>query len=65
MKRESYGHALAVDPWGTVVADAELQEGPTIVLCDIDVEVQLADIRLRMPIQQHRATAEDAIKSLT
>lgn len=61
VKRESYGHALAVDPWGTVMADAELNEGPTVVLCDIDVEDQLADVRLRMPIQQHRTTAEETM----
>lgn len=56
-KRESYGHTLAVNPWGEVVADAELTPGPTIVLCEIDLE-HLADIRLRMPIQQHRSAAE-------
>jgi predicted amidohydrolase len=55
-KRESYGHALAVNPWGDIVADAAL-ESPTIIICEIDLE-QMADIRLRMPIQQHREAAQ-------
>jgi deaminated glutathione amidase len=53
-KRESYGHALAVNPWGEVMGDAQL-ESPTVVVCDIDLEYQ-ADVRLRMPIQTHRST---------
>jgi len=56
-KRESYGHTLAVDPWGDIVADAMLESGPTIVTCAIDLD-KLADIRLRMPIQQHRKATE-------
>jgi predicted amidohydrolase len=64
-KRESYGHSLAVDPWGTVMADAggcdgpgttEARETPSIITCDIDL-TELASIRERMPIQQHRDAA--------
>jgi predicted amidohydrolase len=65
-KRESYGHSLAVDPWGRVVADAGgsdgpgtlnvQQEPPSIVLCDVDVD-EMESIRERMPIQQHRDAA--------
>ena len=54
-KRESYGHALAVDPWGVVLADAgdATSSTNTVIVCDIDLEY-LADVRLRMPIQSHR-----------
>lgn len=67
-KRESYGHALVVDPWGVVVADAggvdsdETKVVPGIsspigiVVCDIDLE-HLKSIRQRMPVHQHRASA--------
>lgn len=52
-KRSSYGHALAVDPWGTVLADAGGEASPTIVTAEIDLE-RLRDVRAKMPIQQHR-----------
>lgn len=64
-KRESYGHSLAVDPWGRVIADAggsdgpgtvHKQEPPSIIVCDIDLE-ELQSVRQRMPIQQHRDAA--------
>ena len=64
-KRESYGHSLAVDPWGRVIADAggsdgpgtiEEREPPSIIICDIDLD-EMKCIRERMPIQQHRDAA--------
>lgn len=64
-KRESYGHSLAVDPWGRIVADAggsdgvgaiDEREPPCIITCEIDLE-ELESIRQRMPIQQHRDAA--------
>ncbi len=33
--RETYGHALIIDPWGTVVAEAPAEE-PAILYADID-----------------------------
>jgi len=67
-KRTSYGHSLAVDPWGAVVADAggyadkdtstdPSLTTPSIVLCDIDLH-KLESIRQRMPIRQHRDDAK-------
>lgn len=53
-KRASFGHAMIVDPWGTVVA--RVPDGPTaegIAVADIDVE-WLNTVRQRMPIGQHR-----------
>ena len=55
-RRESYGHALAVNPWGEVMADAGDTSSPTIIICDIDLKY-LDEVRLRMPIQAHRHEA--------
>ena len=66
-KRQSYGHSLVVDPWGTVIADAggvdtespnrQPIATPSVVSCEIDLDL-LASIRERMPIQQHRDSAK-------
>jgi predicted amidohydrolase len=52
-KRESYGDAIIVDPWGKVIARLpdKLQTG--LAIADIDHSV-LHSVRLRMPIEQHR-----------
>lgn len=66
-KRESFGHSLAVDPWGEVLVDAggsldgpttsPVEElAPSIVTCEIDLE-QIDSIRQRMPIGMHRANS--------
>ncbi|XP_028989048.1 deaminated glutathione amidase [Betta splendens] len=51
-KRSSYGHALAVDPWGVVLGDCGGEE-PGIVLVEIDQE-KVSSTRKNMPVQQHR-----------
>lgn len=66
-KRESFGHSLAVDPWGEVLADAggalddvstrpREDSVPSIVTCEIDLQ-QINSIRQRMPIGTHRANS--------
>lgn len=51
-KRASYGHALAVDPWGEVLGDCGgTQEGVTLAHIDLQ---KLRDIRRDMPVLQHR-----------
>ena len=72
IKRQSYGHALAVNPWGTIIHDAggygdnindddddiKLQMTiPSIITCTIDKENTIQSIRRRMPILQHRQNA--------
>ncbi|XP_026792884.3 deaminated glutathione amidase [Pangasianodon hypophthalmus] len=55
-KRSSYGHALAVDPWGVVMADC----GGTdvgVAMVEIDMH-RLQDTRRDMPVQQHRREKE-------
>lgn len=55
-KRSSFGHALAVDPWGTILGDLGATE-PGLVLVKIDLQ-KLRDTRMNMPIQQHRRDAQ-------
>jgi predicted amidohydrolase len=49
--RESWGHAMIVDPWGLVAATAS--DGPGLALAEIDLE-RVARIRRSMPVAQHR-----------
>jgi predicted amidohydrolase len=49
--RVTYGHALVVDPWGTVLAEAP--DGIGFALADLD-GTRLADIRASLPSLQHQ-----------
>jgi predicted amidohydrolase len=49
--RQSYGHALIIDPWGRVVADAKKEEG--YIMADIDLD-QVTSVRASMPVETHR-----------
>mmetsp|Transcript_62772 Transcript_62772/g.185382 ORF Transcript_62772/g.185382 Transcript_62772/m.185382 type:complete len:381 (-) Transcript_62772:78-1220(-) len=71
-KRESYGHSLAVDPWGGVVSDAGGCDGegtagviserptapcaPSIIICDVEHD-KIRTTRERIPVQSHRDTS--------
>ena len=48
--RRTYGHSLAIAPWGEVLADGGTEPGVTLV--DIDL-TQVADARGRVPSLQH------------
>ncbi|RPJ47431.1 MAG: carbon-nitrogen hydrolase family protein [Betaproteobacteria bacterium] len=48
--RQTYGHALIVDPWGEVLADGG--EEPGIVYADVD-PARVAKIRAMMPSLEH------------
>lgn len=48
--RKTYGHALIVDPWGKVIADAGKDEG--VIVVDIDIGM-VAQIRARLPNLRH------------
>jgi predicted amidohydrolase len=49
--RESYGHAMIVDPWGLPVAVAS--DGPGLALAEIDLEL-VARVRRAIPVRSHR-----------
>jgi nitrilase len=52
--RRTYGHSILIDPWGVVVAERD--EGPGIVIGDIDPE-RLTQVRRDLPALQHRSLA--------
>jgi predicted amidohydrolase len=49
-KRESHGHTVVLDPWGTIVSQRE--EGEGIVVADIDLEHE-SKIRAALPCLKH------------
>jgi predicted amidohydrolase len=49
--RESYGHAMIVDPWGQIVAMAA--DGPGVAVAEID-RGRLQRVRASMPVSEHR-----------
>ncbi|GJJ73201.1 deaminated glutathione amidase [Entomortierella parvispora] len=51
-KRSSYGHAMIVDPWGTIVAKLNGQE-EGIAIASVDLP-SLERIRTEMPVLNHR-----------
>jgi predicted amidohydrolase len=50
-KRDTNGHAMVVDPWGTVVA--QCGDGTGIAVAEVDLTF-LAGCRSRIPVWQHR-----------
>ncbi|MGB5968830.1 MAG: nitrilase-related carbon-nitrogen hydrolase, partial [Spirulinaceae cyanobacterium] len=52
--RQSHGHALIVDPWGTILADAG--EEPGVAIAEINPE-RLQQVRRQMPCLNHRVFA--------
>ncbi|WP_251358056.1 carbon-nitrogen hydrolase family protein [Kangiella sp. TOML190] len=49
--RQTYGHSLAIDPWGKVLASLEAEEGLLVVNIE---QSKLATIRRRFPAHLHR-----------
>ncbi|HET8705649.1 MAG TPA: carbon-nitrogen hydrolase family protein [Pseudomonadales bacterium] len=49
--RETYGHSMIIDPWGRILAKAEL--GEAVVMADLDF-AELNAVRQRMPVFQHK-----------
>tara|TARA_B100001939_G_scaffold348216_2_gene374230 strand:+ start:4676 stop:5527 length:852 start_codon:yes stop_codon:yes gene_type:complete len=50
MERQTYGHSLIVDPWGTVIADGGTDPG--VVVADIDL-ADVSKARTRIPSLHH------------
>jgi predicted amidohydrolase len=54
--RQTYGHSLIIDPWGTVLADAG--ETPGLISVAVDL-TEVSALRAKMPVQRHnRFTSE-------
>jgi predicted amidohydrolase len=53
--RESYGHALIVDPWGTIVADAG--DTPGLAMAEIDLG-RLREVRRALPMREPGESGE-------
>ena len=49
--RETYGHSLAVDPWGEVMI--EMGGEPGLAFAEIDLD-RIAEVRARIPVYDHR-----------
>ncbi len=61
--RQTYGHSLIVDPWGTVLADGG--EAPGYVVAEVDPE-RVAEVRAMIPALRHdRAIALPAVEFST
>jgi len=50
-KRETWGHAMIVDPWGTILAERE--DGSGVVVADLDPD-RLDNTRSKFPALEHR-----------
>jgi deaminated glutathione amidase len=50
-RRQSHGHAMVIDPWGVILADAG--DRPGIALAEIEPS-RLEQVRRQMPSLQHR-----------
>lgn len=51
-KRQSWGHSLAIDPWGKVLAS---MDGESVGLRIVDIEPEVTDkVRSKMPLDTHR-----------
>jgi predicted amidohydrolase len=49
--RETFGHSLAVDPWGEVLLD--MGEGEGLAIAELDM-ARVGDVRARVPALAHR-----------
>lgn len=55
--RATYGHSLAIDPWGTVLLDMGSPAG--LGFAEIDT-ARVADVRTRIPVLRHRRAIPEA-----
>ena len=53
-RRQSHGHAMVIDPWGTVLADAGVQPGAAIAPVNVS---HVGHVRAQMPSLRHRQPA--------
>ena len=51
--RRTYGHSLAVDPWGEVLLDMGEGDAPRLGFVELDL-ARIAEVRARVPALSHR-----------
>jgi len=51
-KRNSWGHSMIIDPWGTIIAQTSTKEINTYCMCNIDINL-VNQVRQSMPIHLH------------
>ena len=56
--RQTFGHSLAIDPWGEVLLDMGEEQG--VGFADIDLK-RISDVRARIPALNHRRTIPEAV----
>ena len=52
LKRTTYGHSMVVDPWGRVLAEADV-DGPQLLEVELDLSL-LKKVRASIPQSKHR-----------
>jgi predicted amidohydrolase len=58
--RQTYGHSLVIDPWGTILLDGGDRAGLHFV--DLPLE-RIAEVRARIPVLRHRKPIEGIVLS--
>ncbi|MBT2185591.1 carbon-nitrogen hydrolase family protein [Sphingobium nicotianae] len=58
--RQTYGHSLVIDPWGTILLDAG--DKPGLYFADLPLE-RLHNVRTRIPVLQHRKSISDVVSA--
>lgn len=56
--RHTFGHSLAVDPWGEILLDMNEESGVATVELDLG---RIADVRSRVPALRHRQTIGEVV----
>lgn len=59
--RETYGHSLAIDPWGEIMLD--MGEMPGLAFVDIDLS-RVEAVRGRIPVLSHRRKLAESVTIL-
>ena len=57
--RETYGHSIIIDPWGTIIAE-RVEDTPGIITATIDTD-RVHPLRAQIPVLEHHR-ALDAVK---
>lgn len=57
--RQTYGHALIVDPWGTVIA--ECPDGEGVAIAELD-PARVASVRASLPALEHRVLDRQGVR---